>query len=444
MQEPIIGALSRVASENVYVRIRHNNSSVLERDLPGASARSRSAAAERPGEQPAASPGGVFIGESPYLDTKSLKCSVEDQFKTRISRLGHSKKRAVQMSDYLADLAPRRSEKLKYCASYLLFRDYFTVHKTKLALGMFCQQHLLCPLCARLRAGRLLRKYVERVQVVKKAKPGARVSMLDLTVKNGNNLAERTAHLLHGLKVLLGRARAQRFGKKGSDSEFGKFLGGVASVEVKRGKNSKQWHPHIHAVVLHDRKIDIAALRAEWLEITGDSQNVYLKNLSSEKSGNQEELANELQEVFKYAMKFSDMTLDDNWEAFRVLRKQRLLRPWGDLWGVKIPEGLADDNDLAADLPYVERLFRFRNGAYNESHDPNETAWLKVQVAMQNRSRLAGTAGNQPPGELTSPQKGEPGGHQSKPLRVYGQVPPVPFDPRGHRKLVEPRPKIPR
>lgn len=37
--------------------------------------------------------------------------------------------------------------------------------------------------------------------------------------------------------------------------ELVKALGGVFSIEVKRGKNSGLWHPHVHFVILCDIQI---------------------------------------------------------------------------------------------------------------------------------------------------------------------------------------------
>jgi hypothetical protein len=333
----------------------------------------------------------------PYLDTKSLKCPHSERLPDRLSRLGYSKQRAVAMSGFLELLGiHRRSEKLKHCGTYLLFRDYFTVGKSKLSAGMFCQQHLLCPLCARLRAGRMLRKYTERVRRLVADQKSRRVSMLTFTIKNGDDLAERTAHLLKAFKILTGRARRLRGGGR-NPGEFGKFLGGVGSVEVKRGKNSGLWHPHLHAIVLHDEWLDVGELRREWKEITGDSVNVDLRELECSKSRNFEELEGELQEVFKYAMKFSEMSLEDNWSAFSELRGKRLLRAWGSLWGVKIPDDLSDENELAEDLPFIERIWIYRKFAsgYVEG-DAGSLAWFKRELRRQGGVD-GGTRGSGPP-----------------------------------------------
>ena len=46
-------------------------------------------------------------------------------------------------------------------------------------------------------------------------------------------------------------------------------------------------------------------------------------------------------------------------EAFKVLKGKRLSGAFGSLYGVKIPENLADDMPDEKDLPYLEMLYRF-------------------------------------------------------------------------------------
>lgn len=67
-------------------------------------------------------------------------------------------------------------------------------------------------------------------------------------------------------------------------------------------------------------------------------------------------------EVFKYAVKFSDLTLADNWHAAQVLKGKRLLNSFGLFRGVQIPESLLDEP--LDDLPFWDRFYRFIQGEY--------------------------------------------------------------------------------
>ena len=59
--------------------------------------------------------------------------------------------------------------------------------------------------------------------------------------------------------------------------------------------------------------------------------------------------------VCKYALKFGDLSVENTWEAFKVLKGKHLSGAFGSLWGVKVPENLADD------MPDEKRPAVFRN-----------------------------------------------------------------------------------
>ena len=67
-------------------------------------------------------------------------------------------------------------------------------------------------------------------------------------------------------------------------------------------------------------------------------------------------------EVFKYAVKFSDLTLEDNWFAAQRLKGKRLLNSFGLFRGVEVPESLLDEP--LDSLPYWDRFYRFIQGEY--------------------------------------------------------------------------------
>jgi hypothetical protein len=68
-------------------------------------------------------------------------------------------------------------------------------------------------------------------------------------------------------------------------------------------------------------------------------------------------------EVFKYAVKFSDQTPADTYEAWQTLAGKRLLGSAGCFRGVEVPESLLDDSEGLAELPYVQLFYRFFSGA---------------------------------------------------------------------------------
>lgn len=288
---------------------------------------------------------------------------------SRVDRYGKAKDRAEQMVAYLRLIGPEITslgttrphsrfdaefcrEKLESCGNWLKFRSYFTVGKVRLASASFCKEHLICPLCAIRRGGKALQRYQERFSIITKARPDLKPYLVTLTVLNGPDLAERYEHLSTSYKRLMARRREVR-----TLSALRECSGGVGSVEFTN--TGKGWHPHIHILVLAVDPPAQRDLRAEWEQITGDSFMCDVRPIEDPVSG--------FCEVFKYAVKFSELAPDLNWHAFRVLAGRRLLTSFGCFRGVVIPEELLDELSDLDVLPYVEILYRysFRARAYS-------------------------------------------------------------------------------
>lgn len=258
----------------------------------------------------------------------------------------------------------RISSILQQCGDYLGFKNYYTVGKCRLTAANFCRVHLLCPLCAIRRGSKFLDAYLTRYAVIKSHNPHLQLSMLTLTIKNGHDLPERFNHLRVSIQKLLERRRKALAGARGWHSEFSKIAGLVGSVEFTKGQLSG-WHPHAHLMVLHEQRFNYEALQGEWLKITGDSHV-----LRVDAARHPHDPAQDFLEVFKYALKFSDLTPDQNLHAYHVMRRKRLLFSAGLFWGVEVPDEMTDlplDN-----LPYMELFYKYlpRSG-YNltRTHD---------------------------------------------------------------------------
>lgn len=272
----------------------------------------------------------------------------------RLGRYSRAHHRAIDMANF-ARLAGdvKTAIKLDRCGHYLMFRDYFTVGKIRLSAADFCHKHLLCPLCAIRRGAKLVKSYLDRLMVVAHENPNLRLYLVTITVKNGGDLGERFRHL-HGSMGKLSQARRSYLRGKGPHVEMAKAVGGVASYEFKRGQRSGLWHPHSHAVWLCYEMPDAEKLSSEWHNITGDSYIVDVRPID------QTDPVSGFLEVFKYAVKFSDLPLADNWQGWKTLAGRRLVFSFGELYGVKVPEEMTDE--CLDDLPYVEMLYRFWKG----------------------------------------------------------------------------------
>ena len=187
------------------------------------------------------------------------------------------------------------------------------------------------------------------------------MALLTLTVKNGYDLQERSSHLITSLRTLI--KRRQDYKKKGRGfNEFCKIDGAMYSYENTYNEQTGEWHPHVHMLVLLNDWIDQEQLSETWHEITGDSFVVDVRRVKKSKEFGYAKAA---AEVCKYALKFGDLTVEKTWEAFKILKGKRLSGAFGSLYGVKIPENLADEMPDDQDLPYLEMLYKFVFGKHS-------------------------------------------------------------------------------
>ncbi|HFX6322056.1 TPA: protein rep [Acinetobacter baumannii] len=312
-------------------------------------------------------------------DNKGLQSANADQHRDRITRFGILKHRSKQQENFLWTLAKfkenypndlpseettkalKSAQKLQGCGNFLLFKNFYTIDQTKLAKFHVCNQHLLCPFCAGIRASKAIQKYSERVDEVLKQNRKLKVALLTLTVKNGHDLQERSSHLITSLRTLI--KRRQDYKKKGRGfNEFCKIDGAMYSYENTYNEQTGEWHPHVHMLVLLNDWIDQEQLSETWHEITGDSFVVDVRRVKKSKEFGYAKAA---AEVCKYALKFGDLTVEKTWEAFKILKGKRLSGAFGSLYGVKIPENLADEMPDDQDLPYLEMLYKFVFGKHS-------------------------------------------------------------------------------
>ena len=301
-------------------------------------------------------------GESPDL-LEQVEASGIEALPRRVSRYGEAKRRALAVAEYIGqqDGGKTLGRRVSTCGDYLAFRHYFTVDEVRLHAAYLCCKHLLCPLCAIRRGSKALQAYLPRYEAVRAARAELRPFLVTLTVKDGPDLAERFRHLMAGQHELWKRKHRAR------GSVFDQVAAAVWSYEVKRGRGSGLWHPHLHMVAMSSQAPDAERLAREWQDITGDSFIVDVRPID------EADPAAGFLEVFKYALKFSDMEPSDTWEAFQVLRGRRLVGSAGLFRGIEIPEQLTDEP--LDDLPFVELLYRYLAGSGYSAVSGHHQTW---------------------------------------------------------------------
>lgn len=295
------------------------------------------------------SPPGDPERENPaQVELDGVSSGIEELPK-RVTRYGKAKQKALDVAEYMAQSPDTQAvaRKVSSCGEYLAFRHYYTINEVRLHGAMLCRRHLLCPLCAIRRGAKALKAYLDRWEVIQAEKTALRPFLVTLTVKDGDDLAERFRHLHKSQRELWMRKH------RGRGSVLDGVSGAVWSYEVKRGSGSGAWHPHLHMIALSETAPDQDRLSTEWKDITGDSFIVDVRPID------QADPSSGFIEVFKYAVKFSDQAESDTVHAWKLLRGKRLLASSGVFRGVKVPEELIDDE---LDLPYVTMFYRYLHG----------------------------------------------------------------------------------
>lgn len=328
-------------------------------------------------------------------------------FPHRIERYGRARKRALQMFYYLGayqpplpplppllspDKLPKQTEsqlikksvaRLKECGNWLHFRNYYTVDNIRLINAVFCMQHLICPLCAIRRGAKYLSAYLKKYQQIKTEYPDLKPCIITFTVKNHEDLVKVFSHLKDSLKTIIDtRRKYLSNSSRNRYTELSKVQGAVYTFELTNIGNG--WHPHVHMIALCFEIPIEAQIRKEWKSITGDSYIVDVTPFRTPKNYIHDNMYTDIQgyeveaftEVFKYAVKFSDLSVQDNWYAYTKLKGQRLMGSFGLFRAVEVSEELTDEL-LEEELPYIDLLYRFVRGHYNLAniiHPTDETS----------------------------------------------------------------------
>lgn len=286
-----------------------------------------------------------------------------EQHAASIAKYDRLKSRALEIRSYykqhLSEYADRREHRasinLSQCANYLVFNNYYTLDQVRLVKASTCKQHLLCPFCAARRASKLIQVNEPKVSQVLETTNWFPV-MITLTVKNSHDFEECFDNLVQSFRRLLERRRDWL--KKGRGiTQFRHVQGGYYSIEITHDPETG-YHPHIHLAAICSSYLDQKKLSDEWHEVTGDSFVVSLNKIKGDS------LVEGLLEVFKYALKFSDLDDEQVWEMWRRLSGKRLIGSFGCLWGLKMPENELDD--VLEDLPFIEMLYVYgKSGSYS-------------------------------------------------------------------------------
>lgn len=292
-----------------------------------------------------------------------------------LNRITKSKRSQAKLVNYVIAQDQILGNKLRYCGSWLLFREWTESNEARLLNANFCKKSMLCEACAVRRSGKMNAAYLPKIESVAADNPKLIPAMVTITVKNGRDLAERIHHLKDTWKKM---GSAKRRGSSSSDRnknvEWNKVLGSLKAMEITINKKG-EWHPHYHIFVLLSDYIDQKKLSAEWQHWSGDSKIVGVtKCYGGIRAG--------LVEVLKYACKFSSMTPAQTLHTHECCTGHRMMDPQGILRGV--PEPDIDHDDIEGmSGPYRDFIAQWLAGS--ERYRIDEVSELLDEVREDRR-----------------------------------------------------------
>lgn len=253
-------------------------------------------------------------------------------------------KRISELKNYPS--LTRDYESMDSCGEYITAIKCDSCH-TKHFSGFYRCKVRWCIPCSRLKVLAWLARLVP--VVLGWISEGGRVAMLNFTVKD-------TAVLSDGVRLLEESFRRvynqdSRIRQRWKD----RFPGGVRSLEIKIGKGSGLWHPHLHCLVLQSSLgRDFEWLRDAWelatwtasgrdyrefIDLSREEKDVVKLGSVWIKPVSKRGLIKSVVETLKYIIKPSDGLFCSTGdalllEAWEVLKGKRQINTWGVLRGL--------------------------------------------------------------------------------------------------------------
>ena len=224
----------------------------------------------------------------------------------------------------------RRATRIKTCCNYLRFVDHVD-WRTKLHSANFCKYDKFCLACATRRSIKKIQSFIAKIQDNNwESKHWYHVT---LTIRHHkwHSLEELMDKLIDCRKRMAQKVRNSRRENHKEESFFALFDWMIASIEVTYSEKS-WWHPHMHLLVCSDDEItDIEwsdflgtksnrRLQKERYKITTDSYCVAMRKVEVDKHHFERQW---IAEVFKYAIKFTTLSIQKLVELMKLQKKRR-------------------------------------------------------------------------------------------------------------------------
>lgn len=209
--------------------------------------------------------------------------------------------------------------KLKECGTFINIIECVKCLTKHFAGFNRCKSRWCLP-CQAVRAKSWVARIAEKIfELV--SNDDYKLCFLTFTLRNRENLRCMICEMERYWRELVHECKEYR--KKFKE----RFVGGVRSLEVKRGEGSGLWHVHFHClVVVREYEKDSSWLIPAWKEITKGEGSVDVRGV---KVNTGEDIVSVACEVAKYIVKPGKFDVDDLAELYNALVGKRQINTWG-------------------------------------------------------------------------------------------------------------------
>lgn len=242
---------------------------------------------------------------------------------------------------------PNRKQRMRECCNMVAFRRYLDTGNVQLVSSNFCKYDRICIACATKRAMRMIKKFSKWIQEHSLYDKKRYYIVLTISHKKWDTLDELMARLMTYKERLARTYRNSQRDSQKHKSFFSQFDGMILSIEIShKGWNGR--HPHINILACSDTVIETRYdqymdwnvnddVLIEWKKMTDGTS--YIHNIRPIEVSKDHFSTSWIGEVFKYAIKFSDLSIEQLAEVmanqhkhkYRFFATYGIFRGW-ELW----------------------------------------------------------------------------------------------------------------
>ena len=225
---------------------------------------------------------------------------------------------------------PARKQRITECCNLVAFRRYLETWDVKLVSANFCKYDRICIACATKRAMKMIKKFKEWIESHNLYDKQRYYIVLTISHKEWDQLEDLMDRLQLYKERLAKAYRNSKRKQQKTKSFFAQFDWMVISIEIAH-KWKFWWHPHINILACTDNDIQIDSIYNRWTtnsELLQERKKMtdwtsYIHNIRKIEVKKDHFSRSWIWEVFKYAIKFSDLTVEQLAQVMAVQQKHQ-------------------------------------------------------------------------------------------------------------------------